>query len=80
VVVLPIARSALGAPQVLPTTAVTGLALGLSLLVMAPVAERAAALAAGRPGGGPVRRGRAARARGRPAYQSVGTSRGPPNP
>ena len=38
-VVLSIARSALGAPQVPPSTAVTGLALGLSLLVMAPVAE-----------------------------------------
>ena len=33
VVVLSIARSALGAPQVPPSTAVTGLALGLSLLV-----------------------------------------------
>jgi type III secretion protein R len=50
VVVLSIARSALGAPQVPPTTAVTGLALGLSLLVMAPVAERAATLGAERPG------------------------------
>jgi type III secretion protein R len=49
-VVLSIARSALGAPQVPPSTAVTGLALGLSLLVMAPVAEQAAALAAVRPG------------------------------
>jgi type III secretion protein R len=50
VVVLSIARSALGAPQVPPATAVTGLALGLSLLVMAPVAERAAALGAEQPG------------------------------
>jgi type III secretion protein R len=50
VVVLSIARSALGAPQVPPSTAVTGLALALSLLVMAPVAERAAALAAERAG------------------------------
>ena len=49
-VVLSIARSALGAPQVPPSTAVTGLALVLSLLVMAPVAERAAALAGERPG------------------------------
>jgi type III secretion protein R len=39
-VVLSIARSALGAPQVPPTTAVTGLALVLTALVMAPVAER----------------------------------------
>jgi type III secretion protein R len=38
-VVLSIARSALGAPQVPPTTVVTGLALILSLLVMAPVAR-----------------------------------------
>jgi len=41
VVVLSIARSALGAPQVPPNTAVTGLALVLTALVMAPVAERA---------------------------------------
>ncbi|HEU4385818.1 MAG TPA: type III secretion system export apparatus subunit SctR [Anaeromyxobacteraceae bacterium] len=40
-VVLSVARSALGAPQVPPTTAVTGLALLLSLSVMAPVAEDA---------------------------------------
>jgi len=49
-VVLSIARSALGAPQVPPTTAVTGLALVLTLLVMAPVGERAAALAREAPG------------------------------
>lgn len=39
-VVLSIARSALGAPQVPPNTAVTGLALLLTALVMAPVGER----------------------------------------
>jgi type III secretion protein R len=44
-VVLSIARSALGAPQVPPTTAVTGLALVLTLLVMSPVAEESLALA-----------------------------------
>jgi type III secretion protein R len=44
-VVLSIARSALGAPQVPPSSAVTGLALVLSALVMAPVAEEAYALA-----------------------------------
>jgi type III secretion protein R len=44
-VVLSIARSALGAPQVPPGTAVTGLALLLTALVMAPVAEQALALA-----------------------------------
>jgi type III secretion protein R len=49
-VVLSIARSALGAPQVPPNTVVTGLALVLSLLVMAPVAERSAALARAAPG------------------------------
>ena len=38
-VVLSILRSALGAPQVPPSTAVTGLALVLTLAVMAPVAE-----------------------------------------
>jgi type III secretion protein R len=68
-VVLSIARSALGAPQVPPTSAVTGLALVLSLLVMAPVAERsfealrplpgehgaAGALAALQRGAGPLR-------------------------
>jgi type III secretion protein R len=56
VVVLSIARSALGAPQVPPSTAVTGLALVLSLLVMAPVGERALALAREAPGGDPVAR------------------------
>lgn len=49
-VVLSIARSALGAPQVPPSTAVTGLALALSLLVMAPVGERSLALARSLPG------------------------------
>jgi len=64
-VVLSIARSALGAPQVPPNTVVTGLALVLTLLVMAPVGERAAALAREGPGesglaGAAVRVGRAA--------------------
>jgi type III secretion protein R len=39
-VVLSIARSALGAPQVPPNSAVTGLALLLTALVMLPVGER----------------------------------------
>ena len=43
-VVLSIARSALGTPQVPPTSAVTGLALVLTVLVMAPVARRTADL------------------------------------
>lgn len=38
-VVLSLARSALGAPQIPPTSAVTGLALVLTMLVMSPVAE-----------------------------------------
>jgi type III secretion protein R len=38
-VVLSVVRAALGAPQVPPSTAVTGLALVLTLSVMAPVAE-----------------------------------------
>lgn len=46
-VVLSIARSALGAPQVPPNSAVTGLALVLTALVMAPVAEASLALARG---------------------------------
>jgi len=48
-VVLSITRSALGAPQVPPSTAVTGLALVLTVLVMAPVAEEALALAGSTP-------------------------------
>lgn len=43
VVVLSIARSAIGAPQVPPNSAVTGLALVLTAVVMAPVGERALA-------------------------------------
>ena len=48
-VVLSILRSALGAPQVPPSTAVTGLALVLTLAVMAPVAEASLAAASARP-------------------------------
>jgi type III secretion protein R len=48
-VVLSILRSALGAPQVPPSTAVTGLALVLTLAVMAPVAEDSWAAATARP-------------------------------
>ena len=43
-VVLSIVRSALGAPQIPPNAVVTGLALVLSLVVMAPVASRVAAV------------------------------------
>jgi type III secretion protein R len=51
-VVLSVLRSALGAPQVPPTTAVTGLALVLTLAVMAPVGEAAWAAARAVPPGG----------------------------
>jgi type III secretion protein R len=51
-VVLSVLRSALGAPQVPPTTAVTGLALVLTLAVMAPVGEAAWAAARTVPPGG----------------------------
>jgi len=50
-VVLSIARAALGAPQVPPTSAVTGLALALTVLVMAPVLRRTADLARAAPSG-----------------------------
>ncbi len=60
-VVLSVVRSALGAPQVPPSTAVTGLALVLTLAVMAPVAEAAWAAAGERPvaadGGGALEAG-----------------------
>ena len=50
-VVLGVVRSALGAPQVPPSSAVTGLALALTVLVMAPVGEEAlAAVQAAPPG------------------------------
>ncbi len=48
-VVLSVARSALGAPQVPPTSAVTGLAFLLTLAVMAPVAEQSWTAARSRP-------------------------------
>src|SRR3954471_636975 len=56
-VVLSILRSAIGAPQVPPTTVLTGLALVLTMAVMAPTAERmwqaaAPALETPRPGPG----------------------------
>ena len=51
-VVLSVTRSALGAPQVPPTSAVTGLALLLTLVVMSPVAEESWQLARAVPAGG----------------------------
>jgi len=52
-VVLSVVRSALGAPQIPPSTAVTGLALVLTFSVMAPVGEAAWAAAQARPAGAP---------------------------
>ncbi|MFO0583054.1 MAG: EscR/YscR/HrcR family type III secretion system export apparatus protein [Anaeromyxobacter sp.] len=63
-VVLSIARSALGAPQVPPNTAVTGLALVLSALVMGPVLERTVEAARPLPGEHGVDGALAALARG----------------
>jgi type III secretion protein R len=51
-VVLSVTRSALGAPQIPPATAITGLALLLTVLVMAPVAEQSWRLARAAPAGG----------------------------
>ena len=51
-VVLSVTRSALGAPQVPPSTAVTGLALLLTLVVMSPVAEESWKIARAAPAGG----------------------------
>jgi type III secretion protein R len=52
VVVLSLTRSALGAPQIPPSTAVTGLALLLTFLAMGPIAEESWQLASAVPGGG----------------------------
>ena len=51
-VVLSLTRSALGAPQIPPSSAVTGLALLLTLVVMSPVAEDAWNAARSVPPGG----------------------------
>ncbi len=51
-VVLSVARSALGAPQIPPSSAVSGLALLLTLVVMSPVAEESWKLARAVPQGG----------------------------
>src|ERR1700749_4995084 len=51
-VVLSILRSAIGAPQVPPTQVLTGLALVLTLAVMAPTAEKMGP--AGTPGPAPL--------------------------
>jgi type III secretion protein R len=51
-IVLSVTRSALGAPQIPPSSAVTGLALLLTLVVMSPIAEESWTLARATPGGG----------------------------
>jgi type III secretion protein R len=66
VVVLSIARSALGAPQIPPSSAVTGLALLLTIAVMSPVAEEAWTRARAVPAGGLERTLDAATAAGEP--------------
>jgi type III secretion protein R len=65
-VVLSVTRSALGAPQIPPSSAVTGLALLLTLVVMAPIAEASWAAARTVPAGGLERTLEAARAAGEP--------------
>ena len=52
VVVLSLTRSALGAPQIPPSSAVTGLALLLTFLAMGPIAEECWQRASAVPGGG----------------------------
>jgi type III secretion protein R len=65
-VVLSVTRSALGAPQIPPGSAVTGLALLLTALVMAPVGEDAWQRARAVPAGGLDRTLEAASAAGEP--------------
>ncbi len=65
-VVLSVTRSALGAPQIPPSSAVTGLALLLTLVVMAPVGDASWAAARAVPAGGLDRTLEAARAAAEP--------------
>jgi type III secretion protein R len=65
-IVLSVTRSALGAPQIPPSTAVTGLALLLTLVVMSPIAEESWALARAVPAGGLDRTLEAAQAASQP--------------
>jgi type III secretion protein R len=66
VVVLSLTRSALGAPQIPPSTAVTGLALLLTFLAMGPIAEECWHRASAVPGGGVERTLQSVRAGGEP--------------
>jgi type III secretion protein R len=65
-VVLSVTRSALGAPQIPPSTAVTGLALLLTFVVMSPIAEQSWTLARSVPSGGLERTLEAAQAASEP--------------
>lgn len=66
VVVLSVTRSAIGAPQVPPSSAITGLALLFTFVVMAPVAEESWRLARDVPSGGVER-----------ALEAAGAAAGP---
>ncbi len=72
VVVLSVTRSALGAPQIPPSSAVTGLALLLTLLVMSPVGEESWKLARAVPAGGLERTLEAASAAAEPLRAFLG--------
>ena len=72
VVVLSVTRSALGAPQIPPSSAVTGLALLLTLVVMSPVAEESWRLAREVPAGGLDRTLEAAAAGSQPLRAFLG--------
>jgi type III secretion protein R len=72
VVVLSVTRSALGAPQLPPSSAVTGLALLLTVVVMSPVAEASWRLARAVPPGGVERTLEAAAAAGEPLRGFLG--------
>ena len=71
-VVLSVTRSALGAPQIPPSSAVTGLALLLTLLVMSPVGEESWKLARAVPAGGLERTLEAASAAAEPLRAFLG--------
>jgi len=72
VVVLSVARAALGASQIPPSSAVAGLALLLTLVVMSPVAEQSWRLARAVPPGGVDRTLEAAAAAGEPLRAFLG--------
>ena len=71
-VVLSVTRSALGAPQIPPSTAITGLALLLTLIVMSPVTEECVKRARAVPAGGLDRTLEAVSAAGEPLRGFLG--------